>query len=52
MVMPRPRFGPFNANFEFTRVPLCYIVWSGNTYAKNLPKVNGKEFMVAFPSAA
>ena len=39
-----------NANFEFTRVHLCYIFWSGSSYTKNLPKVNRKEIIVASPS--
>ena len=45
-------FGFFNTNFELTRVHLCYMFWSGSSYAKNLPKVNRKKIMVASPFAA
>ena len=45
-------FGFFNASFELTRVHSCNIFRSGSSYAKNLPKFNGKEIMVASPSAA
>ena len=45
-------FGFFNANFELTHVHCWYIFWSGSSYAKNLPKVNGREIIVASPSAA
>ena len=44
--------GYFSANFELTRVHYCYIFWSGSLNAKNLPKVNGREIMMASPSAA
>ena len=45
-------FGFFNANFELTGVHYCYIFWSRSSYAWNLPKVSGREIMVASPSAA
>ena len=45
-------FDFFNANFELTRVHYCYTFQSGSSYARNLPKVNGKEIMVASSFAA
>ena len=44
-------FGFFNANFELTGVHYCYIFWSRSSYARNLPKVSGREIMVASPFA-
>ena len=44
-------FGFFNADFQLTRVRLYYIFWPENSYAKNLPNMNGKEIIVASPSA-
>ena len=45
-------FGFFYTNCKLTCVHLCYIFWSGSSYAKNLPKFNGKEITVLPPSAA
>ena len=45
-------FGFFNANSELICVHYCYIFWSGSSYAKNLPKVNGREIIVTSPSTA
>ena len=42
-------FGFFNTNFELTRFHVCYMFWSGSSYAKNLPKVNRKEIMANLP---
>ena len=41
-----------NTNFELTSVHYCYIVWSGSSHAKNLPKVNGREIVVVSPVTA
>ena len=45
-------FGFFNADFKLTLVHLRYVFWSGSLYARNLPKVNGKEIIVTSPSTS
>ena len=41
------RLGFFNANSELTRA-----FWSGSSYARNLPRVYGREIIVVSPSTA